>query len=313
MHVILTTVVPVFSLIALGFAAAKFAWFSRDGARGLSFFVNYFAIPALLFRTMARIDLGDAVPWALWGSYYLASLSVWIIAVIVSRRVASLNEAGGAPAGMSSTFGNLVLMGIPLAYVYFGEAALIPAALIVAIHAPAQWFGGTLWAEWSGRAQGQGLAATFGELAQNLLKNPIIMSLVAGLAWNLSGFALPELADKTIELLGQAGVPTALFALGLSIAAYSFRGQAAGVATILTLKMLVMPAIVWVLVHYVFALSPLTAAIVVLFAGLPPGVNAYLFAERCNASVAPVSGAVALGTAISVATVPLALWLIGPV
>ncbi len=313
MNAILITVVPVFALIVLGFLAAKVKMFSNEQASGLNLFVHYIAIPALLFRTMLKVDVSQAAPWSLWASYYLAGALIWIIALMIAHNVETLKSKGGAATALSSSFGNLVLMGLPLAYVHFGEAALIPGALIIAIHAPIQWFVATLRAEWSGRNSAKPVSDMLKDLALSLARNPIIMSLLAGFVWNFAGFGLHEIVDKIISMLGQAGVPAALFALGLSIANYSFKGQLGGVVTILALKMAIFPIIAWGLAVKVLNLPPIAAGVVILFAAMPPGVNAYLFATRYKASVAAVSGAVALGTAIAMITIPLVLWLLGPV
>lgn len=313
MSAIIITVIPVFALIVMGSLAAKFKMFSGPQASGLNLFVNYIAIPALLFRTMLKVDISQADPWSIWASFYLAWVVVWIIALIVAHNIETLKSKGGAASALSSTFGNLVLMGLPLAYVHFGERALIPAALIVAIHAPIQWFCATLRAEWAGRSEAKPISEMLKDMGLRLVKNPIIASLIAGFIWNFTGLGLHEAADKIITMLGQAGVPTALFALGLSIAGYSFKGQLAGVATILTFKMAIFPAMAWVLAIKVLNLPPIAAGVVILFAAMPPGVNAYLFATQYKASVEAVSGAVAFGTAISMITIPLVLWFIGPV
>lgn len=313
MNAIIITVIPVFALIVMGYLAAKIKMFSGPQASGLNLFVNYIAIPALLFRTMLKVDISQADPWTLWASFYLAWVVVWIIALIVAHNVETLKSKGGAASALSSTFGNLVLMGLPLAYVHFGERALIPAALIIAIHAPIQWFCATLRAEWAGRSEAKPISEMLKDMGLRLVKNPIIASLIAGFIWNFSGLGLHEVADKIITMLGQAGVPTALFALGLSIAGYSFKGQLAGVATILSFKMVIFPAMAWVLAVKLFNLPPIAAGVVILFAAMPPGVNAYLFATQYKASIEAVSGAVALGTAISMITIPLVLWFIGPV
>lgn len=311
MNTIIITVIPVFALIVMGYLAAKIKMFSGSQASGLNLFVNYVAIPALLFSTMLKVDISQANPWSLWASFYLAWVVVWIMALIVAHNIETLKSKGGAASALSSTFGNLVLMGLPLAYVHFGQRALIPAALIIAIHAPIQWFCATLRAEWAGRSEAKPISEMLKDMGLRLVKNPIIASLIAGFIWNFTGLGLHEAADKIITMLGQAGVPTALFALGLSIAGYSFKGQLAGVATILTFKMAIFPAMAWVLAVKLLHLPPIAAGVVILFAAMPPGVNAYLFATQYKASIEAVSGAVALGTAISMITIPLVLWFIG--
>ena len=310
MNAILITVVPVFLLIGLGYLAARFKLMEGAGVVGLNNFVFLFAIPALLFRTAMKVDIGASAPWRLWAAYFGAMAIIWLLAVLISPKIPSLRPAGGAAAAMGSSFGNLVMMGIPLSFAHYGEAAVVPAALIVAIHAPVHWFIATLRAEWVGRGGGS-LAATLKELVLSLAKNPIVMALVAGALWGATGLGLHPIADRTITMLGGAGGPAALFALGLSLAAFGLKGHMRGVSIILVLKMAVFPLVAAIMAFKVFDLPPLTASIIVLFACLPPGANAYLFATRYKASVAPVSGAIGVGTFVALFSVTAVLWLLG--
>lgn len=310
---IVLTVVPVFALIAVGFLAAKFRLFGGEAARGLAQFVFLFAIPALLFRTAASVDASAAEPWGIWGAYFLAGGAVWLAAVVASRWVSALEPAGGASAAIASTFGNLVMLGLPLSLAWYGDAALIPSALLISIHAPVHWFAATLLAQWAGRGVGKSVLELLWDLAVSLLRNPIIVALFAGMLWGLTGLPVPEIVDRPLELLGQAGIPTALFALGISLSAYGLRGHLGAVSVVLILKMALFPALAWLAAVHAFGLGPVPAGVVTLFAALPPGANAYIFAEQYRAAVPVVSGAIALGTALAVLSLSLVLWLMGGV
>ena len=307
MHDIALTVVPVFALIAMGYVAARLQFFSAEAEKGLNRFVLYFAIPALLFRTMIAVDVAHP-PWRLWAAYFAAGAIIWWLAVLISKRLPSIAPAGGSSAAISSSFGNLLLMGIPLAVNFLGPAAALPAGLILSIHSPIQWAAATLRAEMAGQQRDANMATILTDLANDLIRNPIVVAIVAGSVWRLTGLGLTPIADRTIQLLGQAGIPASLFALGLSLSAFGFKGNVRGVTVILALKMVCFPLIAALLAYQVFQLSPVEAGVVVLFAALPPGVNAYLFATKYDAAVAPVSGAIAIGTGLALFTTAVVLW-----
>jgi predicted permease len=98
------------------------------------------------------------------------------------------------------------------------------------------------------------------------------------------------------------GIPLTLSALG---------SQAAGPMALImcALKLLAMPAIAWMLAHFL-QLPPTVAGVVVLFAAMPTGANAYIFAVQYRRLVNPVSGAVALGTMLAAVTLPLIVVLV---
>ncbi|MGI9462880.1 MAG: AEC family transporter [Aestuariivirgaceae bacterium] len=311
MNIIAITVIPVFALIALGYAAARFKLFSAEAERGLNRFVLYFAIPALLFRTMVAVDVASP-PWRLWGAFFTAGAVIWWLGIAASRYLASIRPSGGAAAAITSSFGNLLLMGIPLSVSFFGPAAALPAGLILSIHSPIQWAAATLRAELSEQKADASFSSIVIGLVNDLIRNPIVMAILAGSLWRATGLGLNTVVDRTIDLLGQAGIPTSLFALGLSLVAFGFKGNIRGVTVMLVLKLMLFPLLAAALVTTVFKLPPVEAGVVVLFASLPPGVNAYLFASKYDAAVAPVSGAIAIGTALSLFTTSAVLWFLSP-
>jgi malonate transporter len=304
---VVNTVVPVFALILLGFGSGKLGWFGEGSARGLSTFVFSFAIPAMLFKAMATFGLPASPPWALWGAFFGAVAVAWLVAVWLSRHVQGLGGAGGAPAALGAGFGNTVMLGLPLGVAHYGEAALLPMALILAIHLPLQWLAATMLAQ-TATVRGRSLVEALGK---DLFGNPIIVAIVAGTLWNLIGAGLPRLADTTISLLSQAGVPAALFVLGLSLSRFGLNGNRAAIAVLLVIKLLVMPLVSWWLATFVFGLPRVEAGIAILFAALPAGANAYLFAQRQGHAEAAVSGAIAAGTAVSIVTLSVVLAVLG--
>ncbi|CAN0505552.1 unnamed protein product, partial [Discosporangium mesarthrocarpum] len=110
--------------------------------------------------------------------------------------------------------------------------------------------------------------------------------------------------------LGQAAIPAALFALGMSLAAYSIKRELRAAPALTLLKMVLMPAIVWVMTAYVFALPPVWVGTAVIMAATPTGMNAYLFAAKYDVGVASVTSTIVLTTAASILIIPaILLWL----
>jgi predicted permease len=273
----------------------------------LNRFVIGIAMPAFLFRLMVTADLPAASPWLLWTAFYGAMAIVWVATVVLARTIPLLAPAGGSVAAIAATFGNLVLLGIPLALGHFGEAATAPMALLVSIHAAVNWLAASLLAEWSGRQREVSHVRMLARLARDLATNPIIAPLALGALWGLTGLGLNPVADETLAFLAAAAVPSALFMLGLTLSGYSLSGQYGAVALLVALKMLAMPLVAWGLVTFVIPLPALEAGIVILCAALPSGVNAYLFANRYDVAVGPVAGAIAAGTAVAILTTSLLL------
>lgn len=302
MYAIFNIVAPVFGLIAIGYLAGRWQLLSSGATQGISDFAFTLAIPALLCRTIATAEFGALSPMAVWGSFYAAGFLTWALATLLAITLLARPVADGAAVAMTATFGNTVMLGIPLAIGTFGEPATAVIALVLSIHAPTWWLLGMVHAQATGGGTGQSLGQVAMMLARDLARNPIIIGIAVGVSWRLTGSALPVALDKLLQLMAQAGIPASLVALGLTLVGFEIKGQGPTLATVIALKLVFMPLVAWVVATQVFALDPLTTGVIVILASVPTGANAFLFAVRLDRAVNSASGAVALGTLIAAAS-----------
>ena len=296
-------VAPVFALIAAGYVAVLLRFVSETANKGISEFAFSIAIPALLFRTIVVSEFPEVSAIKVWSAYYGALALTWIAALLMSALLGQEREDGPAFA-IGSVYGNIVMLGIPLTLSALGSQAAGPIALIVSVNTPLLWLCGTLQMEWVDRKQPGSPVSLLLPIILDLARNPIMIALGLGLLWRLTGLGLHPVVDRTIELLAQAGSPTALIALGINLFRFEIKGAKLGIVVICALKLLVMPALAWTFAWFL-QLPPLVAAVIVLLAAMPTGANAYIFAVQYQRLVNPVSGAVALGTMLAAATLPL--------
>ncbi|MBL8790782.1 MAG: AEC family transporter [Rhizobiales bacterium] len=309
MNAILTTVLPVFGMILIGYVLAKARVIDQVAGRGITLFVFNLAIPAFLFQTVATMSSAEAAPWNLWAAFFGGLALAWIAAALVSRMIPAIAASGGAAASMAAGFGNLALLGTPLALAHFGQEIAVPLGLILSIHAPILWTAATLHREVARHSGNFSLVKTARELGWMLATNAIILGLLAGGIWHFTGLGLHPVVSRMLDMLADASVPTALVALGISLAGYSLKGSWGGMFALIAIKMVLMPVAVFALARYAVTLPPLWIKVAVLFAAMPTGANAFLFAQRNDESVPAVSGAVALGTGLAAVSASVLLWL----
>ena len=113
-----------------------------------------------------------------------------------------------------------------------------------------------------------------------------------------------------VKFLGPAAPPTALFALGATLALRPVSATSAKPAGVLTiLKLFVQPALAALTLFSIPGIDPIWRAAGIVYAAAPIGLNAYLFARRYEVGVSPVSTAIVVSTAISVITLSaLLIW-----
>lgn len=302
---VLTIVVPVFALIAIGYSALRFGLVSAATNKGLSDFAFSLAMPALLFRTIAGATQGGPPPLPIVGSFFLTLAIVWCMATLTTRLILKRPATDAASISMTSTYGNVAMLGIPVSFSVLGDAAAAPIAAIMALHTPFLWILATLQQQWTDRATSPTLGELLRSLVLDLLKNPLIIAIIAGSVWRLTGLGLAPLFDRVLLLLSQAGVPCALVALGMTLTGFKIGGQWPTLASVVMFKLIATPFVAWMIGRHVFGLPPVALGVVVLFSAMPAGANAYLFATRYQRAVNSASGAVALGSALSAITVSL--------
>lgn len=299
---VLTIVAPVFGLIMIGYISGRFHFVSESAAKGITDFAFTLAIPALLCRTVATAEFGSLSPLGILGSFYGAGFMTWAAATITTIFLLKRPAADAPAIAMTSTFGNTIMLGIPLAMGVYGPAATPAIALILSIHAPTWWLTGMLHASASGDYASQSRSAIIKGTLRDLAHNPIVIGIMVGALWRLTGSPLPAPIDRLLELMAQASVPAALVALGLSLVSFAIKGQVPTLIAATLLKLLWMPAIAWLFATYVFSVDDMTRGIITIVASAPTGANAFLFAARLNRAVDSTSGAVALGSLLAAAT-----------
>jgi len=302
-------IIPVFGIILLGYGLARLALFGGDLYQRLTDFVFWVPVPALLFQTLTEADFNHAAPGQIWLVYFGALAIVWITAHAVSRHLFRLEPARSAVAGLSATFSNMILVGLPVVLSTFGQAGLAPLLIIVSIHTPIMLAVSTVLIEFASTTGGRrDWRAMAGRLARNLVKNPIVLSLIAGALWRFGGLSMPGPLAGLIDSLAQTAAPTALFALGLSLYNFGLGAHFGTAICLVLLKIAAFPLLVYVGVQTFIHLPPLWEATIVLCAACPSGVNAYLMASHFRTGERLAAQTITLTTFLSMFT--LAIWIL---
>ena len=314
----------IFVVVAIGWVVGELKWLGpasdiSDPARTLSSAAYYIFVPALLFRTTARIDF-KSMPWSTLVAVFVPLMMMLVATYTWVRwrnRDDELPVAAPSVRAISASFGNTVQVGIPMAAALFGETGLAIHLAIVSLHALVLLTLTTALVELDlARAQRRlnladvHLARTLATTARNTVIHPVVLPVLIGLTWNVLGLPLPTVADEILQTLGQAVVPLCLVLIGMSLAYYGVKGAARSAVALSVLKLLVLPALVLAVAHWGFHLNGLPLAVVVMMAALPIGSNALIFAQRYRALEAETTAATVFSTLGFAVSAPLWLTLL---
>jgi predicted permease len=286
-----------------------------DPARVLGNAAFYIFVPALLFRTTARLDFA-AMPWRTVIAFFVPVLMLLLGVYLWQRRHAaagSIPVAAPSARAISASFGNSVQLGIPFASALFGEVGLGIHIALVSLHALVLLSVLTTLVELDlARAKARHEdTARFGAMLRQTVRNtiihPVVLPVLAGMAWNATGWPIPAVLDETLQVLGSGVVPLCLVLIGISLAYYGVAGHVRGAVVQTVLKLLVLPALVLAVAHWGFGLNGLPLSVLVMMAALPVGSNALIFAQRYRTMQAEATAAIVFSTLAFVLTAPL--WL----
>jgi malonate transporter len=217
-------VLPVFILIAIGWASVATGLLKVGVGEALGDFVFRLAVPVLLFRTAAFAEIEGSSPWALWIAYFSGVVVTWAIGHVVATRLFGRDERIGVLAGVSAAFANNVFIGLPLVDHVVGEEGVVALSILLSVHLPAMMIAGSLMMQRAERRMGgapvQGAAAVIRQVAGTLVRNPLVIGLVAGSLARVLDLPLGGLSRTVIDQVASIAGPAALLSMGMALKRY---------------------------------------------------------------------------------------------
>ena len=282
---ILGIILPVFSIIALGWLYARRAkpdmgWVNRISMNVLA--------PALIFSALASKDFDVAANRLL----ILGSVGVVLGSGLIAWPVAKMLREDHRTFVPPMMFNNCGNMGLPLAVLAFGPSGFSAMVAVFTISNLLHFTVGAWMIDHHAR---------FGRL----LKNPMVWSTVVGFAFALTHPPLPEWTATTFRIVGDALIPMMLLSLGVRLMDVQWSDWRIGVVgglvcplTGIAMAMLLSP---------ILGLDEAQRGLLILFGCLPPAVLNFMVAEQYRQEPGKVASIVLIGNMMSVAFVPLGL------
>lgn len=295
---------PLFFLVFAGYALMRFSRLPKAWSEQLTWFVFSIALPAMLFRMMSNFSKLPPVDARLLIAFFGSCLIVFAIGRLIAWKVFGLDGVGQSVFALGGVFSNNVMLGLPLAKLVLGDAALPSVALVLVFNALILWTLVTVSVEWArhGSLSLHGGAKTIWAV----LTNPVVAGILLGTSFGLTGLSIPNPIDGPLEVLGQVAAPLALVALGMGLAQYGIRDGWQASLAITAIKLLLQPLVVWALAR-VLELPEMETQVVVLLASIAVGANVYLMSRQFKVLEGPVAGSLVLSTVLAALTTPLVM------
>lgn len=293
-------VLPIFSLIAIGWYIGQRRYLPDNAVDALNGYVVRLALPMLLFEFVAEADWGR-----LWHPGFAAAFGLGVAVVFIAtyainiRRQSATNRSISA---LAASYANTAFLGIPISQSLFGETGMAAAIIASLLTVGAIFALAILLVEIDMHRTKKWTKATQDVLI-SLVRNPLIAAPMLGGLWTLFGEPLPGALRQVTSLLGASASPVALVTIGLFLARTEpAAGSRGTVGMLMAMKLIGQPLATFGFVLLLAVPAP-WSTLAVLIAALPTGTGPFMVARLYDHEAAETAKVILFTTILSVATI----------
>ncbi|MCX7277728.1 MAG: AEC family transporter [Burkholderiales bacterium] len=269
---ILAITTPIYLIIAAGYLSVRFGLFNKPDMRVLGRFVINFCLPALIFNALSKRPLGEVLNGPYLLAYAAGSLTVVLIGMLVGLRLRRQSMPLATMQSLGMAASNSGFVGYPIVLQLLGPTAGVALALTMVVENLLVLPLCFAMADNEGQDAAQRWHHTLAVSLRNLLKNPMVLAILAGFGFSLSGLHLPAVLAQTVQIVATASSPVALFVIGGSLVGLKLAGVRRDLAWVACGKLLLHPLAVFTMLWLLPAglvVAPELRVAAVLFAAMP--------------------------------------------
>ena len=289
---------PDFALILLGYLLCRFSPLNRSVWQGAEALVYYLLFPVLLFHSIVKSPLD----WAATSNLIAAGVTSGLVGIGLAyslpwwpglrKRLDTRDHASAAQVAFR--FNSFI--GLALADRLAGAQGLFFISVLIGFCVP-MFNIAAVWPMARNSEQ---------SFVGQLVRNPLIVATVCGLAANLLGFRMPQWLEPPVARIGAASIALGLMSAGAGMQLGLLTHAKRLTVCVLGIRHALQPLVALGAI-YVFGLQGNQALILLLFSALPTASTCYVLAARMGYNGPYVAGLVTLSTMLGVLSLPYAL------
>ena len=322
--ILIKDILPIFVIMALGYAAGKRGVFTSANAQIFNKLVLTYALPAALFVSIVKADrkmLFDDGKLLIISLVILVGL--FLLSYLSTYKLFKHTKSEAAVSALITGSPTIGFLGFAVLEPIYGSTAatgLVVAIVSIVVNAVSIPIGMALLnAGQAGTATADGAAAKKGNPVLDALKAPVcwapILAVILVLCWApilavilvLCGIRFPAILDPNFELIAKANSGVAVFAAGLTLSGMKFQLDKE-VLYNTCFKLLLMPAVLLV-IGLIFKMEPMKLQMMVLAGALPPAFSGIIIGSRYQQYVRTGTSTLAFSIFMFVLTAPLWIWI----
>lgn len=295
---IINTIIPIFIIILLGLLIRSRGFLPSNLIGPLNRMVYYLAIPAMIFRELAKASFQ-----AHFNSLLLAGTLIPVVAVfaiaLVTGLLFSIQRTEFGTFLQSSFHGNLGYIGLAVAYYFLGKEGLTSASILAGFLMLIQNLFAVIGLQIFSQSAGTGGRLWF--VFKKVVGNPIILSALVGIAFSVLKMPLPETVERSLSIISGMALPLALLVIGASLSFSLIKSYLSLILGAGFLKLLILPAL-GLLLYQWFGLTPSQFLPGLILLAAPTATVTYVMASQMKGSPQLATGSVSMNTLLSALT-----------
>ena len=291
----------MFAEMAIGYGLCKFKVLKPQDRSILSKMVISILLPCNIINSF-NIEFSMKI-LSNFIEIFLASCGILLLSMIISRVAYTRFEESHKPVLQYATLcsnsgflGNAVAEGVYGAEgMMYGQIYLIPVRIIM-------WSAGVSY-----------FAGTKGKKGvwKSVLTHPCIIATIIGIIRMLFQIPFPAAVNSLLSAVGKCTTPITMIFLGMIMAESGFKKLFSKLTLYYTVIRLVIIPVLTMVPCILLKLDPMVAGLSVLLAAMPAGSTTAVLAEQYNVDVEFAASCVVLTTLLSIALLPLWVYIIG--
>jgi hypothetical protein len=300
---IINIVLPVFSVIALGWLLRRWGLIDAAFLKQTNKLVYYVCLPLLLFYKIGTADFFANFN----GRLIVGSIAAVAITFVASYYYTVLRGYPDKARGVfsqASFRGNIAYIGLAITLNAYGETGLTKAGILMGFLVPFLNLFAIFALLWPHRGDGEQRGATF--WLRQIALNPLIIASFLGILWSFLDLPIPLVFERSLDIATGMTLPLALLAIGGGFSLERLRGDLFKAALASAIKTIWMPILAAILLISM-GVTGMDLGIGVLIAGTPAATANYIMAEQLKGDAELAGTIVMLSTLLSAATYTVAL------
>ncbi|MEN5387940.1 AEC family transporter [Aliarcobacter skirrowii] len=292
MEQIFTSLIPIFSLIMIGYLFKKISFPSNEFWPMADKLTYYVLMPALLIITLSKAKLESSDINLIFVSI-LAIFLTMILLMIFNKISPTQNSSFTSIVQGGIRFNTYVFLALSASI--FGDSGLAMAAVIITFAIPIlNIFCITIFALYS-----QNSKINFLYLLNSILRNPLIIACLMGSLINFSSISIPISIEKLLQILSNAALPLGLLSIGYTLVLKEIKSSKKDLTISTIAKFLILPVTIYLFAK-LFELDNSMISILVLFAIMPTAPSSFILARQLNGNLSLMTSIITVQTLLSV-------------